>query len=171
MAQPTRRSCPLQAKRGLARDEKGGTLIEFGLFLPILALLVLGTIDLGVGLATKFQVEQATQRTIELAAVGGGRPQADYSFLIPEAAAAAAVPQTQVTLGQWLECRTAAGATRRESNFNGTCQATELTARYITITIWKDYVPMFASVPILGRVGSGTNGSIRLTADSGVRVQ
>ena len=77
----------------------------------------------------------------------------------------------QVTLGQWLECRTAAGAVRREASFTGACAAGEQTARYVTITIWKDYVPMFGSIPILGRVGSGANGAIRLTADSGVRVQ
>ncbi|HEY0011818.1 MAG TPA: TadE/TadG family type IV pilus assembly protein [Allosphingosinicella sp.] len=170
MAKTARRSFTASPKRSLAGDERGATLIEFGLFFPILALLLLGTIDLGRGLATKFQIEQATQRTIELANLGG-RPQADYSYLVPEAVSASGVPANQVTLSQWLECRTASGTTRRETSFSGACQAGEQTARYVTITIWKDYVPMFASIPLLGRVGSGANGSIRLTADSGVRIQ
>ena len=170
MAKPARRFSFIKAKRSLASDEGGATLVEFGLFFPILALMLLATIDLGMGLATKFRLEQATQRTIELANLGE-RPQADYSFLVPEAMSSAEVPQAQVTLGQWLECRTAAGTTRRETNFNGTCQTGEQTARYITITIWQDYEPFFGSLPLIGPLGTGANGAIRLTADSGVRVQ
>jgi Flp pilus assembly protein TadG len=154
----------------LARDARGASLVEFGLFFPILALLVLGTIDLGRGLATKFALDQATQRTIELANLGG-RPLADYSHLRTEAATASGLPVSQVTLDQWLECRTAAGTTRRETNFSGVCQTGEQSARYVTITIWKDYVPMFAKIPYLGAVGTDANGTIRLTSDSGVRVQ
>jgi Flp pilus assembly protein TadG len=170
MANPARRFPPAEAKRSLARDSRGATLVEFGLFFPIVALLLLGTIDIGLGLATRFRLEQATQRTIELATIVG-RPQTDYSYLVPEAVRASGVPAAQVTLGQWLECRTSSGATRRETNFNGGCATGEQAARYVTITIWQNYVPMFASIPLLGRVGSGPNGSIRLTADSGVRVQ
>ncbi|HEX8580475.1 MAG TPA: TadE/TadG family type IV pilus assembly protein [Allosphingosinicella sp.] len=170
MAKPARRSVLPSLRRRLAEDERGGTLIEFALFLPILCLMLLGTIDLGRGLAVKFQLEQATQRTIELANLGG-RAQADYSYLVAEAVSAAGVPAAQVTLSQWLECRTAAGGTRREASFNGACQTGEQTARYVTIEIWQDYKPMFASIPLVGRISTLTNGKLRLTADSGVRVQ
>jgi Flp pilus assembly protein TadG len=151
-------------------DSRGASLLEFGLFFPILALFLLGTIDLGRGLAAKFHLEQAAQRTIELANLGN-RPQADYSFLIAEAAAAAEVPATQVTLEQWLECRSGTGTLRRAATFAGPCDATETSARYVTITIYRDYLPMFGSIPLIGRIGSGTNNSVRLTSDSGVRVQ
>lgn len=99
-------------------DSRGASLLEFGLFFPILALFLLGTIDLGRGLAAKFHLEQAAQRTIELANLGN-RPQADYSFLIAEAAAAAEVPATQVTLEQWLECRSGTGTLRRAAQRTG----------------------------------------------------
>jgi Flp pilus assembly protein TadG len=170
MAQRIRRFRLAISGRRLARDERGVSIVEFGLFFPILALMLLGTIDFGRGLATKFKLDQATQRTIELASLAG-RAQADYSFLVPEAVNASGVPTSQVRLGQWLECRTASGATRREASFSGTCQTGEQTARYITITIWDDYVPMFASIPIIGQLGTGPGGSIRITSDSGVRVQ
>jgi Flp pilus assembly protein TadG len=74
-------------------------MLEFGLFFPFLALMLLGTIDLARGLAVKFGLDQATQRTIELATLGN-RPLADYSFLRAEAATAAGVPVAQVTLDQ-----------------------------------------------------------------------
>lgn len=152
-------------RRGLALDERGVSMLEFGLFFPVLALMVLGTIDLGRGLATRFALEQAVQRTIELATLGG-RPLADYTFLKTEAAAAAGVPVAQVTLDQWLECNDA-----RQANFNGTCPAGQQAARYVTITAFADYSPMFREIPLMGRVATASDGKIRLTADSGVRVQ
>lgn len=139
-------------------------MLEFGLFFPFLALMLLGTIDLARGLATKFGIEQATQRTIELATLGN-RPRADYSFLTAEAATAAGVPVGQVTLDQWLECNNT-----RQTNFTGNCPSGQQAARYVSITVWKDYTPMFEGIPFVGRIANA-NGKIRLTADSGVRVQ
>jgi len=140
-------------------------MLEFGLFFPFLALMLLGTIDLARGLAVKFGLEQATHRTIELASLGN-RPLADYSFLRSEAATAAGVPVAQVTLDQWLECDNT-----RQTNFNGTCTASQQSARYITITVYKDHTPTFTWIPIMGRLATAANGTIRITADSGVRVQ
>lgn len=174
MAQRSRRSqLKLFRSRlgsGLARDTRGTSLLEFGLFLPVLGLLVLGTMDLGRGLAVKFQLDQATQRTIELANLAG-RPQADYNYLVPEAMAAAGVPANQVTLRHWVECRPATGAIRTNLPVTTICATGEQTARYITITIWKDYVPFFSSIPVIGKIGTGANNAVRMTSDSGVRVQ
>jgi hypothetical protein len=153
------------SRRSLAHDERGVSLLEFGLFFPILALMVLGTIDLGRGLATRFALEQAVQRTIEVPTLGG-RPLGDYSFLRTEAAAAAGIPVAQVTLDQWLECNNA-----RQAAFNGACPAGQQAARYVTITAYADYTPMFGKIPLMGRVATAADGKIRLTADSGVRVQ
>ena len=156
--------CALRRALGIGHDSRGVSMLEFGLFMPILALMLLGTIDLARGLATKFGIEQATQRTIELATLGS-RPRADYSFLVAEAATAAGVPVAQVTLDQWLECDNV-----RQTNFGGSCTAAQQAARYVTITVWKDYTPMFDGIPFVGRLAAA-NGKIRLTADSGVRVQ
>ena len=150
--------------RGLRRDESGVSMLEFGLFFPILALLVLGTIDMAKGLGVKFALEQATQRTAEMAAMAG-RAQADYTYLGTEAMAAAGVPLANVTIDQWLECNNA-----RQPLFNGFCPAGQQSARYVNITIFKDYTPMFRSIPFMRRVADAS-GKIRITADSGVRVQ
>jgi Flp pilus assembly protein TadG len=156
----------------LDADERGVTLVEFGLFFPILALLLLGTIDLGRGLATKFGLEQAAQRTIELATLGSTTTRTDYTFLKAEAATAAGVPVAQVTLDQWLECTPAGGGTpTRAATFNSTCAAGQQSARYVKITIYKDYTPNFASIPYIGSIATNPNGTMRLTADAGVRVQ
>jgi Flp pilus assembly protein TadG len=170
MAQRTRRFQLPSFRTRLGRDERGTSLLEFGLFLPVLGLLVLGTMDLGRGLAVKFQLDQATQRTIELANLAG-RPLTSYSFLIPEATAAAGVPSSQVTLRDWMECRPLTGAIRTNLPSTTVCNTGEQSARYITITIWKDYVPFFSSIPLIGKIGTGPNNAVRMTSDSGVRVQ
>ena len=151
--------------RRIRDDASGVSMLEFGLFFPFLALMLLGTIDLARGLAAKFGLEQATHRTIELASLGN-RPLADYSFLRTEAATAAGVPIGQVTLDQWLECNNV-----RQSSFTGTCASGQSSARYVTITVFKDHVPTFTWIPIVGRLATAANGTIRITADSGVRVQ
>jgi Flp pilus assembly protein TadG len=177
MVQPFRRFLLPRARRSAAPDadirsnERGVTLVEFGLFLPILALLLLGTIDLGRGLATKFALEQAAQRTIELATLGSTTTRTDYTFLKAEAATSAGVPVAQVTLDQWLECTPAGGTPTRAATFNSTCATGQQSARYVTITIYQDYTPSFASIPYIGRLATSANGTMRLTADAGVRVQ
>lgn len=158
---------PARAARrgvGLVRDERGVSMLEFGLFFPILALMVLGTIDLARGLANKFAIEQAAQRAIEMATLGG-RPRGDYTYLQTEAAAAAGVPVDNVVVSKWLECDGVS------ADYFSSCTSTQQTARYVSVSIYKDYTPMFEWMPFLGRVSRRTDGKIRLTADSGVRVQ
>jgi Flp pilus assembly protein TadG len=147
----------------IGRDSRGVSMLEFGLFIPIMAVILLGAVDLARGLAMKFGIEQATHRTMELATLRA-QPLADYSFLRDEAAAAADVPVAQVTLDQWLECNNT-----RHSSFTGTCAPGQQAARYITISVWKDYTPMFAGIPFVRLADA--NGKIRLAADSGVRIQ
>ncbi|HEX8526185.1 TadE/TadG family type IV pilus assembly protein [Allosphingosinicella sp.] len=150
----------------LARDSRGVTLVEFGLLFPILAVMVLGTIDVSRGLSTKFALEQAAQRTIEIASLGD-RPQQDYSFLRAHAAAAAEVPIAQVTVSQWLECDNV-----RQSSFNGVCQGDEQAARYVEISLYQDYLPSFSYGPFAsGFANARSDGSLRIVADAGVRVQ
>lgn len=157
----------LAALRG---DARGATIIEFGLLLPILALFILGTIDFGRGLAAKFALEQAAQRAIEIASLGN-RSQ-DYTFLRTEAATAAGVPLANVTLDQWLECTTTEGVTTRQSAFNGVCPTGQQPARYVEVRIFQDYIPNFARGPLaVGMPGVRADGSVRLHADAGVRVQ
>lgn len=154
----------------LRADEGGATLVEFALILPILTLFVLGTIDLTRGIGAKFALEQAAQRTIENAA-RGGQARADYSFLIEDGAAAAGVPEENVTLTQWLECRAGTAAPTRLA-FSGTCPDGQTEARYVSITIVTDYMPSFSYGPLAaGMANVQPDGSVRLSADAGVRVQ
>jgi Flp pilus assembly pilin Flp len=50
----------------LRRDERGTALIEFGFLAPFLAMLAMGVIDLSRGLAERFALQQAVNRSLEL---------------------------------------------------------------------------------------------------------
>jgi Flp pilus assembly protein TadG len=152
------------AGRRLGGDERGVSMLEFGLFLPILALIILGTMDMAKGLAVKFALEQATHRTIELASLSG-RAKADYSYLATEARTAADVPAANVQISNWLECNNV-----RQPSYSGTCPSGQQSAKYVSVQIHKDYTPMFRSIPYVRRF-AGADGTIRVTATSGVRVQ
>src|SRR5688572_30047213 len=102
----------------LRRDERGASVLEIGLFAPILAGMLIGVTDMSMGYARKLAVEQATFRALERVQLG--TVQTDYSFVTTEAATAAGVPVSQVTLDTWRECdRT------RQSTFEGVCNTGE----------------------------------------------
>ena len=161
---PSRRIRFARAARALARDARGVSLIEFGMLVPIIAVFMLGAVDLARALATKFAIEQAAQRTIEIAALG--TPRADYNFLQAEAVAASGAPTANVVVTQRRECNGTL-----QTPFAAVCPVGQTTRRYVTITITKDYMPMFTWIPFVGRVGNQPNGARRFTADAGVRVQ
>jgi Flp pilus assembly protein TadG len=125
--------------RSLARDERGTSLIEFGFLAPFLALLTMGVIDLSRGLADRFALQQAVNRSLELvqarpAVAGDDATDVDYSFVRTEAASAAGVPASQVILTRWLECDGV-----EQPSVTGTCADGEDVARYLRVHISKDF--------------------------------
>jgi Flp pilus assembly protein TadG len=145
--------------RRLARDQRGTSVIEMGLAAPVLAVLLMGMIDLGRGLSERFTIQQAVNRSLEM--IQAKRPQAgaddsqvDYTFLKTEAATAAGVPASQVTLTQWLECNGT-----RKTNYDDSCADSEDTARYLQLQINKNFV------------GSLYLGTVPMTAKGVLRTQ
>lgn len=148
--------------RLLGRDRRGTSAIEFALIAPVLALMTMGIADLAMGLARKFQIEQASYRVLEMVTVGTLRD--DYSDV--EAEAEAAAPGAEVNVDWWLECDGA-----KEEIFTTQCPTDKQTARYVRVELLEDYEPMFNYGPI-GRAFSGNvDGKVRLTARSTVRIQ
>jgi Flp pilus assembly protein TadG len=127
----------------LRRDERGVSVIEMGFLAPLLALFAIGIIDLGRGLSERFSLQQAVNRSLELVQARPGRGGAeatdvDYSYVRTEAATAAGVPESQVTLTRWRECN---GETA--STYTGTCGVGEDQARYLRVRIEKNFVGEF----------------------------
>jgi hypothetical protein len=111
-------------------------------------------------------LEQATQHALEL--VQATRYTDSTAFknaLRDDAAAAAGVASGNVTVTAWLECSNDGV----KLDYTGSCaSSTAPFARYVTIKAQKSYSPLFGSrfFP-----GADVNGSITLSATSGMRTQ
>ena len=136
----------------LARDERGTSLIEFAFLAPFLAFLTMGVIDLSRGLAERFALQQAVNRSLELvqarpAVAGAEATDVDYTYVKTEAESAAGTGAT-VTLTRWLECNGVEYA-----DVTDICPEGQDSARYLRVRITKDFhgdfyfetIPMAAS--------------------------
>lgn len=146
--------------RTILNSNRGTSVIELGISLPIIILLVTGGTDVALAFSAKLALQQSATRTIEKATAGGLNSTA-FNLLREEAAAAAGVPLSQVVLDKWVECDGT-----RQSSFTTECTGSQQVGRYVSITINGSYVPMFSVLP-----GTGSIRSIALVGRSSVRVQ
>ena len=154
---------------GLLRDERGVSIVELALFTPVVAMIVMGMADLGRGYSERHDLQQAVNRTLEMAQAKMVTADSDatdvsYEFLRTEAAAASGVPLSNVTLTRWRECD---GAARP---WAGTCGSGEETARYIRIEVTAFFEPTFDLGPI-AKGSAAVDGKIPMRARAAVRVQ
>jgi Flp pilus assembly protein TadG len=148
--------------RTLARDERGASIIEMAMVLPVLATLLVGMVDISRAYSFKLQLEQAAQRSIEK--VQQYRTTSStFTTLQTEAATAAGVPATDVVVDYWLECNGT-----RAGTYDSTCTSGQTYARYITVRITKKFSPMFGTrfFP-----GANTDGTYTIDAQAGLRTQ
>jgi Flp pilus assembly protein TadG len=76
-----------------AKGDSGATIVEFALLMPFLLLLALGTGEMGLGWVANDRVESASAQAARVAAVSGGRTEADRDVLV---ALAAALPASEL---------------------------------------------------------------------------
>jgi Flp pilus assembly protein TadG len=150
----------------LARDQRGATVIEFGFLAPVLALFVMGIIDLSRSLSERFTLEQAVGRSLELVqsrnadpvvVEDGETPEQAYQFAVDEAEAAAGAGAV-VTTALWRECDGVETAP-----FKGSCPAhadgsASHTARYLKIYVSKTFQGEY----FLGATPMLASGSVRV---------
>lgn len=155
----------------LVRDEKGHSFLELGFVLPILASLLIGAVDISRAVSEKLAIEQAAQRTIELLQIKEFQFDAttdNRTIYQAEAAAAAGVATSAVTVNAWLQCNGTIQTPMDQSHYNGSCTTGQVMARYVSVEIQKNFQPMFGTKYF---PGANTNGTYTLRAKAGVRVQ
>lgn len=150
----------LGAKR-LAWCVRATSTVELALVSPILAVVLAGSVDCARLVSAKLLLQQAAERTAELA-TAGNVGSAAFTSLQSEAATAANVPTANVTVTYWLECDGV-----RQSLFDGTCATGQQVGRFASIAITSSYKPSFAW--LLHSVLS--NGTIPISGSASVRVQ
>ena len=153
----------------LARDERGTSIIELALMLPLMASLVVGMVDISRGYSAKLQLEQAAQRSIEKA-MNGEKELALFATLKAEAMAAAGVATGAVEVKYWLECdgvNQNTSAATMDADYGKKCADDVPYARYVNVRIVKKYEPMFNAKLL----GSNADGTFTLSGQAGIRVQ
>jgi len=128
----------------LARNRSGTSLIETAFVIPAITLLISGVSDVAMSFASKFQLQQAANRSAALATVGG-MSGPSFTTIQAEAAAAAGVTTDQVSVDTWLEC---AGV--RQLAFNGVCTSGQQIGRFVSVTITANYVPKMPVMQYMG---------------------
>ena len=150
------------AVRRLARDATGVSIIEFALFAPILGVMVMGVTDVAMSYATKLRFEQAAYGALEK--VSATSVQTDYTYLRADAAEAAGVPISAVSVDAWLECDGV-----QQGAFTGVCADDAVIARYVRLTIDSGYRPTFPYGPL--GAATRSDGTMAVTASAAVRIQ
>ena len=145
----------------LARHDQGAAVIELALAMPFLALLVIGMVQLSNGYSTKLQVEQVAQRVVEKWQ-GTGFDTTQTATYQSEAATAAGVATTAVTIDYWLECNGT-----RQPSYSSTCSSGQTYARYASIDIQKSYTPLLSLTTFAG----ASDGSYTIHGRAGIRFQ
>lgn len=151
----------------LVADRGGASAIELAVVLPVLLLLLFGTIDLSRMVAGRLDLEQAAQRTTDLALAV--RPKsADGTYLQNEGMSAAGVPSSNVTVDVFLECDGT-----KQSDFNAICSTGQARARFVSVVIVKDVQPIFdwASLSEFLGLNLMPSSGLQVTGDSVVRFQ
>lgn len=174
---------------GLGRDERGAAVIELAMIAPVLALTVIGIVDMSNAFSRKLALEQGAQRAIEKIM------QTTETSTVQDTLASEAVCQvngmqadgtcpgqisaSNVTVNWRREC-TDSGGTRSnapgspyssstdfDNASNGCPSGTVREADYIQVRIDDSYTPLF---PIHFAAING-DGTYHLSATAGMRTK
>ncbi|MDE2303610.1 MAG: pilus assembly protein [Sphingomonadales bacterium] len=135
--------------RDLRRCNRGTSVIETAIIVPVLALLFGGGVDASLGFAQKYRDQQAADRAVQFA-MDAGLSTATQTAVQAEATASSGLPTSDISVNFWLECNGVV-----QPSFSGTC-ATGLPARYLSVTVTDSYTPAFSrllfsqSIPLQG---------------------
>ena len=143
----------------LRRDHRGASVIELALALPVLAIMLVGLVDMARCFSAQLTIQQAAARSLERVQVSNAA--LTTAFIRTEAATAAGVPEAQVTVTTWLECNN-----EPQPATTTTCPGSSDTGRYVKVSIRSNYVPLFPFSPLGTRQA---NGNVLLTAAASVR--
>ena len=146
--------------RNLARNQRGSVIIELAFIAPILATMIVGIVDLSAAYGRKLVLEQAAQRAVEKIMQTTGEDTVDDTIR-NEAAAAAGIPVSQVTVAFTMTC---AGVV---TNYATQCTDNTTEVRYIEISLWDTYTPIIPAT----FTGMNSDGTYTLTATNGIRTQ
>lgn len=174
---------PMFLKR-LAGDRRGTAIIELSLVAPVLALMVVGIVDMSNGFSRKLALEQGAQRAIEKIMQTTGETtvedtlkaevQCQVNGSVDGVCNATPVALSDVTVTFRLECTDADGVVTPQTEtdptaFNALVCAndTDKQSRYIQVAVASTYAPMFP----IHFFGINADNTYHLSATAGMRTE
>jgi Flp pilus assembly protein TadG len=174
----------LRHLHALLREERGAAIIELALVAPVLALTVIGIVDISNAYSHKLLLEQAAQRAVEK--IGQTTETATVEATLANEAVCQVnglnangtckttpITASDVTVNWSLECTDSAGATTTQSTTTSatydafTCGAgTTRQARYVSVTVNDKYYPLF---PVHFGSFNTSDSSYHISASAGMR--
>ncbi|WP_265563514.1 TadE/TadG family type IV pilus assembly protein [Sphingomicrobium arenosum] len=169
----------------LAAEDRGSATIELALVAPVMAVMIVGVVDMSMAYSRKLAIEQGAQRAIEKV-MQTTTTETVHGTLAKEAAAAAGVPESQVSVKYVRECdgtetniTTAVAAVQAlidagtaweniDTSAMDCPSTTTLERRYLTVTITDNFDPVLD--PRLAGLGS-KDGKFPITVETGIRTQ
>lgn len=161
--------------KSIWRDERGNSYVEMALVTPVLGAMLVGTIDVANGYSARLKLEQASQRLIEEVQESSSPASISYSTLQSEAASAAGVSSSNVTITNSLQCSndgtTWTSVTSSTSDWvSGTCSSYgtyTYYARYMSVRIQGSYTPFFST----SLASANPDGTYTLWGTAGARFE
>jgi Flp pilus assembly protein TadG len=160
----------IRPPRNLARNQRGTSVVELALIAPVMLTLLVGMVDAARAYSFKLGLEQAAQRSIEKV-MQYRTTKSTYDTLYAEAADAAGVTAAQVDVKYWLECNGVSKYQSKptmEADYSQNCTSGQIYARYINVTVRKNFTPMFGTrfFP-----GANADGTFTIRGVAGIRTQ
>jgi len=170
--------------KSLFRQERGAAVIELALVAPVLALTVIGIVDMSNAYSRKLALEQAAQRAVEK--IGQTTETATVEATLSNEAIcqvngvnadgtckATPITSSDVVVTWSLECTDSGGTTATQSTTSSatydafTCApGTVRQARYLQVTVNDKYSPLF---PIHFASFNSGDSTYHISATAGMR--
>jgi Flp pilus assembly protein TadG len=147
------------------RDQRGNSFVEMALIAPVLATLLVGTVDISRAVSMKVQMEQSAQRAIELAQVSSYSTASAMKTAIQNEATTAAGTGSSATAAAWAECNHSSTQVDYDT---GTCSTGQNYARYVSVTVQNSFTPMFGTSLF---PGANADGTVTVTGYAVLRMQ
>ena len=157
----------------LWREQRGAAIIELAFVAPVIALMTVGVVDLSNGFSSKLRLEQAAQRSIEKVMQTTGVTSVETTIVNEavcqvngtnddDSCKTAPITADNVTVEHLLYC-----GTDDEPSADADCAEGVVASRWIQVTIWDEYEPLFP----LHFSGIDAGGKYRIQASAGIRTE
>jgi Flp pilus assembly pilin Flp len=155
----------------LRRDQRGTAVIELALVAPVLALLIMGAVDVGGAFSRRLALEQGAQRAVEKVMQTTQLANVQDTIADEVALQANVDPeQVTVTFPRYCDDQLMPDEGRDEDGFalGDPCEDGETEAHYIMVDVTDEYEPVFA---VFGMGTKLPNGNYKIQAKAGMRTK